>query len=95
MTKAIKLLEQLTKAQARAAKLEAQFTEVRLNELQKVTVTKSGETITLAFGDRVIKAKKPSRYNDRYNLTENGKILAKEVFGSIHDIRFAIAVGQI
>jgi hypothetical protein len=43
----------------------------------------------------VIKAKKPARFNDRYNLTENGRRIATEVFGGIHDIRFAIALGEI
>ena len=86
---------QLQNARARVAALEAKFAEARLAELRKVEMTKNGETITLTFGPRVIKAKKPARFNDRYNLTENGKRIATEVFGGIHDIRFAIAQGQI
>jgi hypothetical protein len=93
--KATVIQTQLQNARARVAELEAKFAEARLSELQKVTMTKNGETITLKFGSRVIKAKKPARFNDRYNLTENGRRIATEVFGGIHDIRFAIALGEI
>ena len=77
------------------AKLEAEFAELRLKALRTVEMTKEGNTITLTSGKRVIKAKKPARYNDRYDIQENGKMIAKEYFGNIHDIRFAIAMGQI
>lgn len=93
--KATAIYAQLEKAHARVAELEAKFAEARLAELSKVEMSKNGETITLTFGSRVIKAKKPTRFKDRYNLTENGKRIATEVFGSIHDIRFAIALGKI
>lgn len=74
---------------------EARYDELRLKAIRSVISTKVGETITLEAGNRVIKAKKPARYNDRWNLTENGKSIGKEVFGSIHDIRFNIAMGQL
>ena len=86
---------QLKDARALVADLEDKFAKARLTELRKVKTAKTGETITLTFGDRVIKAKKPARFDDRYNLTENGKRIATEVFGGIHDIRFAIATGRI
>jgi len=95
MNKLCKLQDQLIKARERVAQLEEQYAELRLKELRSVTMTKNGATLTLSIGDRVIKAKKPARYNDRWNLTENGKSIAREVFGSIHDIRFAIAMGHL
>ena len=76
-------------------RLDTAYNDLRLKVIRTVTMTKVGETVTLESGNRVIKAKKPARYNDRWNLTENGKSLAKEVFGGIHEIRFAIAMGQL
>ena len=76
-------------------KYEAQYAELRLKAIRSVEMTKVGATVTLESGNRVIKAKKPARYNDRWNLTENGKSIAKEYWGSIHDIRFNIAMGQL
>jgi cystathionine beta-lyase family protein involved in aluminum resistance len=77
------------------ATYEAQYAALRLKAIRTVEMTKVGETITLEAGNRVIKAKKYARYNDRWSLTEHGKSIAKEYFGSIHDIRFNIAMGQI
>ena len=76
-------------------KYEDQYNTLRLKAIRTVEMTKVGATVTLESGNRVIKAKKPARYNDRWNLTENGKSIAKEYFGSIHDIRFKIAMGQL
>ena len=75
--------------------LKNEYDELRLKALRTVESTKVGDTITLEAGNRVIKAKKPARYNDRWNLTENGKRIATEYFGGIHDIRFDIAMGKI
>lgn len=77
------------------AQLEADFAELRLKAIRTVTMTKVGDTVTLESGNRIIKAKKPARYNDRWNLTENGKRIATEYFGGIHDIRFELAMGNI
>ena len=77
------------------ATYEAQYAALRLKAIRTVEMTKVGETITLESGNRVIKARKPRNYNDRWNLTENGKSIGKEVFGGIHDIRFNIVMGQI
>jgi hypothetical protein len=95
MIKITRTVEQLQKARARVAKLEADFAEQRLEALKTVTMTKTGATITLVNGSSVFKAKKPARFNDRWNITKDGKRIATEVFGGIHDIRFAIALGQI
>jgi hypothetical protein len=76
-------------------KLETDFHNLRLKAVRTVEVAQVGKTVTLTSGQRVIKAKKPAGYNDRWNLTENGKSIGKEVFGNIHDIRYAIAMGNI
>ena len=75
--------------------LETDFHDLRLKAVRTVEATQVGKTVTLTSGNRIIKAKKPTGYNDRWNLTENGKSLGKEVFGNIHDIRFAIAMGKL
>ena len=94
MTKVTRVQEQLIRARDRVAKLEAEFAELRLKELQKVTVTKNGETVTLTYGDRVLKAKKHARYN-RWNVFEGGRKIVSEYMFGIHDLRFAIAQGAI
>jgi hypothetical protein len=94
MTKIERVQEQLAKTRERVAKLEEQYAELRLNELQKVTVIKQGETLTLTYGDRVLKAKKHPRYN-RWNVFEAGKKIVSEYMWGIHDLRFDIAQGRI
>jgi hypothetical protein len=92
---AVKLEIQLDKARKQVAALQEQIAQIRLEALREVEMVKNDASITLLFKGRRINAKKPSRFNDRYNLTENGKRIATEVFGGIHEIRFQIAVGQI
>ena len=89
------LAKNIVAAEKLVAKLEAEYNELRLKALRTVEVTQVGKTITLTSGNRIIKAKKPARYNDRYDLQENGKLIAKEVHGGIHDIRFKIAMGKL
>jgi len=95
MSKITRVVEQLVKAQSRVAKLEAEYSALRLQTLKQVEMTKTGESVTLTFGDQVFKAKKPARFTDRWNISKNGVKIATECFGSIHDIRFAIAMGDI
>lgn len=92
---AVKLEIRLDHARKQVADLEQQIAQLRLEALRQVEMVKNDASITLLFKGRRINAKKPARFNDRYNLTENGKRIATEVFGGIHDIRFAVAMGQI
>jgi hypothetical protein len=94
MAKVDRIQEKLARARAQVAKLEAEFAEARLKELQKVEVSQNGETLTLTFGDRVLKAKKHSRYN-RWNVFESGRKIVSEYLYGIHDLRFDIARGAI
>ena len=89
------LAVQISNAKQHLDSLESQYAAFRLDALREVEMVKNDASITLLFKGRRINAKKPARFNDRYNLTENGKSIGKEVFGGIHDIRFAVAMGQI
>lgn len=93
--KLLKLEIQIDRTRRQLASLEQEMAEGRLEALRQVEMVRNDSSITLLFNGRRINAKKPSRFNDRFNLTENGKRIATEMFGSIHDIRFAIATGQI
>lgn len=76
------------------AALKEDYAERRLEALRTVTTTKVGETITLAAGKRILKAKK-NAYG-RFTVKEAGKIIVKEYMGGgIHDLRFDIAMGKI
>lgn len=85
------------KLQAVKAKMDEMTRELetaRSEILRTVKMVKTGETIALTSGKRVIKATYNPRRN-AYNLQENGKRIATEVRASIHDIRFSIAMGSI
>jgi hypothetical protein len=56
-------------------------------------VTKVGETITLQFGKRKIKAKKND--NGRYKVTEGNRILESQYLHGINELRFEIAMRAI
>lgn len=86
---------QIESARGALAILEQKYADLRLEALRTVQTSKRGDTITLTCGQRVIKAKKPARFRDRWNLMENGQRIGTEVPGSIHDIRFRIAMGSI
>ena len=89
----VAMVKNITVARAELDKYEARYDELRLKALRTVTTTKVGETITLESGNRIIKAKK-NRFG-RYKVTEGKKTLDAEYFGGIHDLRFAVAMGQI
>jgi hypothetical protein len=95
MDKMVRLATKIERLREQLAGCEAEFQRLRLEQLRRVEISKNGETVTLKFGSRVVKAKRHARYSDRWNLTENGQKIATEVFGSIHDIRFAIAGGGL
>jgi hypothetical protein len=87
------LAVQISDAKHHLELLESQYSALRLEALRQVTVVKNAASITLVFNGRRINAK-PVRDN-RYLVKESGKVLAREYFGGIHDLRFEIAVGAI
>jgi predicted RNase H-like nuclease (RuvC/YqgF family) len=85
------------KIKATSVKLEslkAEYAEARLDALRKVEMTKVGETITLTFKSRVLKATKNKRYG-RYRVKEGKTTLIDEYMFGIHDLRFLVATGGI
>jgi hypothetical protein len=89
-----KLKTKLADSIVARAKLNAEYDEHRLATLRKVEMTKVGETVTLKFGDRVLKAKKNARYG-RYKVTDGKTTVVAEYFGGIHDLRFAMALETV
>jgi hypothetical protein len=84
-----------TKIEAAREKLKAmeeQYQALRLETLKQVEITKNGDTITLRFNGRVIKAKKNSY--GRYKVWEGDRVLNRDYTWGIHDLRFALASGQ-
>jgi hypothetical protein len=75
------------------ARLKDQHAALRTLILQRVGVTKVGETITLQFGKRKIKAKKNDR--GRYKVTEGNRILDSDYLHGITELRFEIAMRAI
>jgi hypothetical protein len=54
-----------------------------------VSISKKGQTITVTFGSRTIKAKiNPIR--NRYRLTENGKVLVGDYMGNIKNLCYSL-----
>jgi len=89
-----------TKLQARAAKLQAELGEIkqqleefRLETLRRVEVKRNERSTTLLFNGRTLNVSK-----DRFGYTqvkEKGKFIFKDFSGNIHDVRFAVALGQL
>ena len=89
----VTMVKNIQAAQKELGAYEARYAELRLKALRTVTTTKVGETITLESGNRILKAKKNT--HGRYKVTEGKKTLDSEYFGGIHNLRFAVAMGEI
>jgi len=59
----------------------------------EVTYSKTGETTTLQYNGRVIKLVRNS--HNRLDIKENGKLIMRDMFHSVNDIRFLFALGEI
>jgi len=94
MSTLTKLALQIKEARAKLDSLEAQYTAERLAALKLVECTKVGETFTLTFNGRVLKAKK-NPIRGRFKIHEGKAILVSEYYGGIHDIRFDLSQGRI
>jgi len=93
MTKMTKLelaYVKMQDAKRQVEQLEREYAALRLEALQQVKVSRKGQTTTLTFGNRVIKAKGSYRHY-RLNVYENGIKIVSEYPWGIHDLRFAIA----
>jgi hypothetical protein len=90
LTKLAQKIEQLSEDLQSA---KAEYDEIRLTELRKVSMKKNDSSITLLFNGRTINAKK-NRWG-RFAVKEGKTTLVKEYFGNIHDLRFDIAQGAV
>ena len=96
MTKIDRLVEKMSKAREQLAAMEAEYAELRLENLRKVTMVKAGKTTTLTFKTRVIKVTHCRNDTRGLNIMEGGRMLVNEYRGGgIHDIRFMLATGKI
>ena len=89
MTKIERVFDKLENAKRQVEQLEREYAELRLEALQQVKVSKNGETTTLTFGNRVIKAKFNSKR--RLSVYENGSRIISEYSFGIHALRFDIS----
>ena len=95
MSKIDTLVAKMCKTREQLEKMEAEYAELRLAALRKVTMVKVGKTTTLTFKNRVIKVT-PVRNDTRgLNIMENGRMLVNEYRGGIHDIRFMLTTSKI
>jgi hypothetical protein len=90
MTKLELAYVKMQAAKRRVEKLEREYAALRLEALQQVKVSRKGQTTTLTFGNRVLKAK-GTRRNYRLNVYENGIKIVSEYPWGIHNLRFNIA----
>jgi len=75
------------------ALVRAERDVLRLEAIRQVEMVRNDASITLLFQGRRINAKK-NRYG-RFKVTESKKTLVSEYFGSIHDLRVAVACGVV
>ena len=92
MSKLHTLATKIEAAREKLKAMEEQYDALRLEALKQVEISKTGQTITLRFNGRVIKAKK-NAYG-RYKVWEGNKVISSDYLWGIHDLRFALATGQ-
>jgi hypothetical protein len=59
----------------------------------EVKYFRTGETITLQYDERVIKLVRNKHC--RFDIKEKGKLIKRDLFHSVNDIRFLFALGEI
>ncbi len=71
---------------------EAEYKELWLAEMRRVSMKKNDTSVSLMFNGRTINARERAF---GFEVKEGRRVLVKEYRGSIHDLRFAIAQGAI
>ena len=87
------LSQRVTQLQVELVNAQAELEAMRLNELRKVSLRKNDLSMTLTFNGRTLNAKK--NCHGRLVVKEGKRVLIGEYFGSVHDLRFAVAQGVI
>jgi hypothetical protein len=59
----------------------------------EVTYSKTGNTVTLQYDERVIKLVR--NWSDLFDIKEKGKLIKRDLFQSVNDIRLLFALGEI
>jgi hypothetical protein len=91
----IKEVEQkLRAAKNLVQRLETEHTQLWVEALEQVKVIKNGKTLTLTFGNRVLKAKQLSDCY-HWHVSESGREIMSEYPGGLNQLRCAIARGRI
>ena len=88
-----KLASEIAKTQAHLDQLNRQAAELRLAEIRKVEMVKNEKSTTLVYYGRRVNVRKNSY--GRYLIKEGSRVLDNDYFGSIHDLRFDLVMGQI
>ena len=90
MTKIEQAYVKMQDAKRQFEQLEREYNKLKLEVIRQVEVSRKGQTTTLTFGNRVIKAKGSSLHY-RFNVYENGIKIVSEYPWGIHDLRFDIS----
>lgn len=88
-----KLTSEIAKTQAHLDQLNRQAADLRLAEIRKVEMVKNEKSTSLVYYGRRVNVRK-NGYG-RYSVKEGSRVLHNDYFGSIHDLRFDLATGQI
>jgi hypothetical protein len=87
------LSQRVTQLQAELVNAKEELEAMRLAELRKVRLRKNDLSMTLTFNGRILNARK--NRHGRLTVKEGKRVLVSEYFGSVHDLRFAVAQGVI
>lgn len=95
MSRITSLVKRMQSLRTKLAQMDAEYQQLRLETLKAVEISSRGNTLTLRYGRREVKAKKMGAYN-LWRVWEGNRVLIREFhMGGLHDIRFMIATGQI
>ena len=88
-----KLCARAAQLQTELGNINEQLEEFRLEQLRKVEVKRNERSTTLLYNGRTLNVKRGMW--GRFQIKEKGKVLVNEFSGNVHDIRFAVALGQL
>ena len=93
MTKIEKADAALRKARLNLERAQVAFNTAVTLASNKVEMVTRGETTTLTFGKQTFKVKRNS--HNRLNVYKDGKMIRREYFGSMRELRADIAEGTL
>lgn len=87
------ILKDQEAARARVEQLDNEWNDAIRELAGQVDVVQRGETVTLTFQGRVLKAKKNS--HNRWTVRENGRVIVQEFGESLRLLKAAVAQGTV